>query len=262
MLMLLLMLMQLLALLSAVAHAGAGPMKVTDDWHYPTEEPAETAAVFALGLRVEALSAGSNTTGEITLRAANGSRATATGAGQLIFGWRLRGFLVGCEAVAAAADNGSLAILEHDATRWGRIEFVAEGDQLGAAGGPSAAGRRLRKGVGRTDAVRRPRYGLAAHDPAYFAKATGDPNDWIKRSMQNASRFGETTWVAAAARMVPTFDYAITGHPGAHTKFSVAPDGRVYLANFSIFAGAAHRPNVSGQIQPGVLLFDPKVRPL
>ena len=61
--------------------------------------------------------------------------------------------------------------------------------------------------------------------------------------------------------MVPTSEYAITGNVDAHTKFSVAPDGRVYLANFSIYAGPDHHPKVVAggpPVQPGVLLFDPK----
>jgi hypothetical protein len=77
---------------------------------------------------------------------------------------------------------------------------------------------------------------------------------------EGVQAFGETTFEAAASRMVPTSEYAITGNVDAHTKFSVAPDGRVYLGNFSIYAGPEHHPHVAtgSDIQPGVLLFDPK----
>jgi hypothetical protein len=38
---------------------------------------------------------------------------------------------------------------------------------------------------------------------------------------------------------VPPRDYAIVGNVDSHTKFSVAQDGRVKLANFSIISPTA-----------------------
>ena len=64
--------------------------------------------------------------------------------------------------------------------------------------------------------------------------------------------------LAAAAQLPPTHDYGIVGNAGSHTKFSVAQDGRVRLANFSIFSPTDQGPNVTGGVQPGVLLFNPQ----
>jgi hypothetical protein len=245
-----------------VVVASSSVVPVIEDFHYPIEEHAELEAVSSVGLTVVALSINSNSTGKLTLSTANGTNATVHTAGEWIFGWRLRGFLIADVHIAAAGGRATLAVLEYEASRWGRLEFVAIGGRVGAAvvaDDVTRPGLALRKGVGRIDQVRRPRYHLRGVDPEYFNKADEDPTDWIKQSMQNASAFGETTFEAAASRMVPTQEYTITGNANAHTKFSVSPDGRVYLGNFSIYAGADHHPNVTGTaLQPGVLLFDPK----
>ena len=259
-----------------VAVSSSSVVPAVEDFHYPAEEHAELEAVSSIGLTVVALSIHSNSTGVLTLSTANGTSATAHAAGEWVFGWRLRGFL-SADGRAAAAVRGAgedsratatttssspspaapapapLAVLEYEADRWGRLEFVALGGRVGATsastsasasasvpaaaapsveGGAGWAGLALRKGVGRIDKVRRPRYNLVGADPDYFTKAEEDPTDWIKQSMENASAFGETTFEAAASRMVPTQEYAITGNANAHTKFSVAPDGRVGTAHY------------------------------
>ena len=72
--------------------------------------------------------------------------------------------------------------------------------------------------------------------------------------------FSETTFAAASSYLAPTHDYAMVGNVRSHTKFSIAQDGKVWLANFSIFSptSADQAPNVTGGMEPGVLLFNPQ----
>ena len=117
----------------------------------------------------------------------------------------------------------------------------------------------LRKGVGNAGTVRRPRYNLTLLDPEYFAKAgamTGD--DFVKRGMVSASKFGEPTFVAAGSRLTPPHDYAIIGNVESHTKFSIAQDGRVRLANFSIYSPMLVGNQTEGG-ELGILVFDPRL---
>ena len=248
------------------------PLPLIEDWHYPREEQPETKALFSVGLRVTALSVESNTTGAITLTARNGSTASATKPGENLLGWELRGFLTG------SGSSGPMAILQFNAERWGMVAYLGPQGKAcvpgdGCACEPGAAvcitgGRLLRKGVGRADSVRRPHYNLVAVDPQYYAKAVADAGDFIKQGMENTSAFGETTFAAAASRLVPPHDYAIVGNVDSHTKFSVAQDGRVKLANFSIYSptllgnDTAGTGDETGRAAGGpvgdVLLFDPK----
>ena len=110
-----------------------------EDWHYPKEEAVEMAALMAANLRVTALTATTNTSGSLTLRAANGSSATASAPGQRLFGWQLRGFL-------AVPGEAPLAILRYDAQRWGFVVFLGSDGRLGPSGVGDGVG--LRKGVG------------------------------------------------------------------------------------------------------------------
>ena len=164
---------QTVVVLGVVLRFGAA--HTVDDWHYPVEEAQETAAMHAVGLRVLHLAVENNSTGELSLQAGNGSTITVRTVGAMAFGWQLRGFL----AAGAVAAPVPLAVLEYTANRWGRVEFVGAGGRVGASTSGSAAatggptgGLVLRKGVGRMDMVRRPRYNLTGQDPAYFAKVS------------------------------------------------------------------------------------------
>jgi hypothetical protein len=48
------------------------------------------------------------------------------------------------------------------------------------------------------------------------------------------SAFGETEFSAAASFLAPSKDYGEVGNVASHTKFVVAPDGRVRCANGSV----------------------------
>ena len=95
---------------------------------------------------------------------------------------------------------------------------------------------------------------LEEADPDYFVKARDLPDDWLKGRMCNSSADGEPTFESAASLLPPSRDYAMVGNVGAHTKFSVSPDGRVTSGNFSIFVATvwANDTGNSG------ILFDPR----
>jgi hypothetical protein len=241
------------------------PLDPTDDWHYPAEEATEMLALLESGLQVTELRADSNVTGTLTLRVANGSSTTMHLPGDKAFGWTLRGFLDVSPGrrsdqptlrQIATAETGSLAVLEHEAARWGFIAFLGPEGRLGPSG--VVGGHGFRKGVGRTSALLRPRLDPRLTTSTYYQQALADPTDALARAMENSSAFAETTFAAAAAYLSPTHDYTLVGNPQSHTKFSIAQDGKTWLANFSIFSPTDQGPNVTGGQEPGVLLFDPQ----
>lgn len=254
-------------------------------------------ALLATGLHVVALRATGNATGTLTLGTADGATATVQlpGAGPASrtgFGWTLRGFLcpaatrtvslgappqpkpaggnptsqqrsaqtdalpIPADAASTDAANSCLAVLEFNAARWGYIAFLGPDGRLGLAG--VSGGQGFRKGVGEVSALLRPRLDPRVGTAGYIAAALADPDDILARTMEGGSAFGETTFAAAAAYLAPTHDYAIVGTVQSHTKFSVAQDGKVWLANFSIYSPTDQGPNVTGGEEPGVLLFSPQ----
>jgi hypothetical protein len=162
-----------------------------------------------------------------------------------------------------------IAVLERDWGRWGLVVYVQqqedrvlpvsllEGrgcpDIVTSKGGPlPTMCFAIRKGVGDTSALERPRYQLEAADPDYFVKARDIPTDWLKAQMLMTND-GEPTFNSAASLLPPSKDYAMVGNVAAHTKISVSPDGRMKSGNHSIFV-AMEWGNITG----GSLLFDPR----
>jgi hypothetical protein len=254
---------------SSTKHAPSiPPLHPIDDWHYPAEEAAEMQALLSSGLRVTKLHCESNVTGTLTMRVANGSSATVHVPGDKVLGWTLRGFLTPGTGLApdqwsvrsqigtAAAAMGCLAIADFEAPRWGFTVFLGPDFQLGPSGVVNGYG--LRKGVGRISALLRPKLDPRLSSSNYYAQAVADPRDALSSAMENESVFAETTFSAAAAYLPPTHDYGLVGNPQSHTKFSIAQDGKIHLANFSIFSPIDQGPNVTGGKQPGVLLFNPQ----
>ena len=169
------------------------PVPLVDDWHFPGEEAEELAA--AEQLRVVSVDAASNSSGTIRLSVGS-APVESLGVGNTTrSGWQLRSFIVSAGlgppiAVAICIKNDELCIendefciknddfnaniqvLERDWSRWGTVLFVqlaadelaTEHQQLGECGLVAAPTGCFvaRKGVGRTSALRRPRYALEA----------------------------------------------------------------------------------------------------
>ena len=217
------------------------PFPTVEDWHFPSEELGAEALGWARPPSVAALTATTNTSGLLVLSSNGTSSATLHSPGDTGLGWTLVCFLTG------AGDGAVRAVLERDYARWGLIGFFS------AASAPLL----LRKGVGSTSAVRRPRYSLSARSPTYWHDARDDPLDLVKTRALAASEFGEATFDAFASLLPPTKDYMEVGNIGSHSKFSVALDGRVRSANFSIFSPMLVGNKTKGE-EPSALLFDPR----
>ena len=233
--------------------ARISPLGPIDDWHYPQEESTEMHALLKSGLKVMKLHVDSNATGTLTLRVANGTSATMHLPGDTAFGWVLRGFLSSDDSLTSGSP---LAVLEFEADRWGIVVFLTSHGRLSPSS--LSGGWGFRKGVGEPSQLRQPQLDPRLNTSSYYTTALADPTDALTRAMESASAFGETTFATAAAYLAPTHDYSITGNSHAHTKFSVAQDGKVWLANFSIYSPIDKGPNTTGGKEPGVLLFNPQ----
>ena len=219
--------------------APSPPFPIVEDWHFPSEELGVEASGWARPPSVTALTATTNTSGLLLLSANATSSAALRFPGDTGLGWTLVCFLIG--------DGAVRAVLERDYARWGLIGFFS------AASVPLL----LRKGVGRTSALQRPRYSLADHSPSYWRDTRDDPHDLVKTRALAASEFGEATFDAFASLLPPTKDYMEVGNIGSHSKFSLALDGRVRSANFSIYSPTLVGNSTTGH-EPSALLFDPR----
>lgn len=221
---------------------------VVEDWHYPHEEATEAADSAKVPLVATNVDATGGASGSVTLATPDGSQSiTLTVVGTSFLGWSLRGF------VPKSSVSGAYAVVERNWARWGYVAFVSTGARVCAKDGAMC----FRKGVGNVSSTRRPRYNLTDIDAQYFVNAAGDPLDFVRREMEAASPWGETTFAAAASLLPPSHDYGIVGGVDSHTKFSVAQDGRVRLANYSIYS-PTQVGNVTEGREIGVLLFDPR----
>jgi hypothetical protein len=228
-----------------------------DDWHFPAEERAELAA--AGQLWIVSVDAASNSSGKIHLSVGS-APVESLGVGDTArSGWQLRSFIVG------AGLGPPIAVLEHDWSRWGSLLFVQpsitaeEGlQQLGECELVAAPTLCFvaRKGVGRTSALRRPRYVLEAVDRDYFDKARDSPTDYLRERMCETTD-GEPTFASAASLLPPSRDYAMVGNSVAHTKFSVSADGRVKSGNHSIYT-PMEQADVTNGADGSELLWDPR----
>ena len=274
------MLLVLVALLEGVLTTlppSFPPSPALDDWHFPLEEADELAA--AVRIRVSEFRATSNSTGTVEIVGLPGvgwevaTAAHTIAVGEQALNWTLRSFLI--PATGAAAPT--YAVLERDWGRWGALIIVQDASRqpslvAGGAGWPpplcpscSVAPQNpcafIRKGVGKLAALRRPQYSLQAADEGYFDKAASEPHDWLRQRFVSHTPDHEPTFVSAASVLTPALDYSEVGNRDAHSKFSVAPDGRVSSANFSIRVDMRHGATPTGGGGPGAgnhLLFDPR----
>ena len=233
------------------------PVPPVEDWHFPEEERAELAA--AGQLRIVSVDAASNSSGTIHLSVGSAPVESLGVGDTACSGWQLRSFIVG------AGLGPPIAVLEHDWSRWGSLLFVQpsataeEGlQQLGECELVAAPTSCFvaRKGVGRTSALRRPRYALEAVDRDYFVKARDLPTDYLRERMCETTD-GEPTFASAASLLPPSRDYAMVGNLAAHTKFSVSADGRVKSGNHSIYT-PMEQADVTNGADGSELLWDPR----
>ena len=147
-------------------------------------------------------------------------------------------------------------MLEFESIRWGFVVFLGPAGELSPAG--VRGGRGFRRGLGRASALLRPKLDPLLTNSSYYAQMLTVPTDQIRQAMETSSPFQETTFAAASAYLLPTHDYTLVGNVQSHTKFSLAQDGKVWLANFSIYSPTDQGADVTGGQEPGVLLFNPQ----
>jgi hypothetical protein len=140
-----------------------------------------------------------------------------------------------------------LVVLEFESARWGFVAFLGLAGRLGVGG--MSGGHGFRKGVGRPSDLRAPQLNPQLTSAAYYTAALADPADRLKQAMENAFASGETSFAAAAAYLAPTHEYAVVGNRESHIKFSVAQDGKIWLANFSIYSPTDQVSHFTSNIQ-------------
>ena len=206
-----------------------------EDEHYPTEEPAESAAA-APAL----LSSGASWA---VLAPPSGGTPVNTTIGGWAFGFQL---LVVLPSGALPVPGGPFAVLERTFSRWGFFAYVSQ------SGGEIA---RLRKGVGEAANLVMPRYSyLADQSCGYYGNVYNNATDLIGTLLlSEPGGDGEANYANAIKYLPPQRDYASIGGIWPYNKFSVSPDGRIKIADDAIYT-----PTSSvNESQPGVLVFDP-----
>eukprot|EP01064_Diplonema_japonicum_P005793 TRINITY_DN1382_c1_g2_i1.p1 TRINITY_DN1382_c1_g2~~TRINITY_DN1382_c1_g2_i1.p1 ORF type:complete len:871 (+),score=191.10 TRINITY_DN1382_c1_g2_i1:40-2652(+) len=215
---------------AALLGVAVGSMpSLVEDWHYPSEEPAQSKA---MAVPHVVSIAGGNVS--MTVNGSTGSGAV----GQIVLGW----------AVNYVADDG--CVLEKDYQRWGTIIFY-EGN---AAAGYKMS-RKIRKGTGLASEVVRPLYNLSGWNAQYFDLATNSPDDYLGSLLRENSVNNEPQFAVAASLLTPSRDYTMVGVPGSITKYSVSQCGIIKIANFSIYT-----PEVGKTEKDpcGTTVFDPR----
>lgn len=216
------------------------PVPIVDDWHYPIEEIDESSQLMSMFPILKALTVTDNTTGSVTFQDPTSGKIEHGSVGTTFFGvWFVQSFLLRSHALP-------FVVLEHNFARWGVIAYV----QL------NASAVILRHGVGLVSKIQRPRYNLTQPYSKYWNRATNDPEDWLAVRIRNLTA-GEADFKHSASFLTPPRDYTMVGVPNAHTKFSVSLDGRINVANLSIFV-----PTLEGDVTIGkektVQVFDPR----
>jgi hypothetical protein len=184
-------------LVCLVAHADAE----FDDFHYPSEEPAELAAVDIPQLT----SAAPPNKAVLQLK----GMAINVTVGDVAFGeWHVLSVL-----------SDSVA-LERNFKRWGLLTFVHKGS------GPTL----LRKSVGELADIKQPYFNLTGTDPHYFDKASSNLDDYLYHQAVEQTEFKELTFPSAASTLAPQRDYASISNNEDVVKFVVTYIGRVKCA--------------------------------
>ena len=253
----LLLLLQLVGAGGAAGGSAALPTPPTayDDWHFPSEEPAELAA--AKPVFVENFDPAART---VSISSDGGTPSTLAVGGTAL-NWTLRAVMD-----SEGAAHPPTAVLERNWARWGALVYLQEEHQGGGGAAQpaqscSVAPRNpcvsfLRKGVGDINRLKRPRYALTASNANYFTEATTSTDDYLKKLFINITADLEPTFASAASVLPPTLDYALVKNIDAHSGFSVSPQGRVMAANFSI---REQMQRGNAPLSPGgLLLFDPR----
>ena len=174
-----------------------------DDFHYPSEEPAELAgADVPECIKISP--------GSAELRdPVTGQTATLTEGGVAFGRWHV---------LSVVGDHPSFVALERNYARWGLLAFVA----------PALPPVLSRKSVGELAKIVQPRFNLSRDvGPSYFSDVIAGLNDVALDESLKLTADGEPTYAAAAAALAPQRDVAAIGNAADVVKFAVTHNGRV-----------------------------------
>jgi hypothetical protein len=160
--------------------ADVDPYTPYDDFHYPTEEPAELKTA-----KSSIPSVISITNGHATVEIAGKPQDVTPGdkAGD----WSIQAILE------------SRVVMERDFKRWGLLVFAAAGSNSLTI---------LRKSIGDIKSIRQPRFNFSSLDSNYWDNVKADPTDLPSKLAINHTSDKEMTYASVAATLAPQRDYA------------------------------------------------------
>jgi len=185
-----------------------------DDFHYPSEEPAERAsAPLPTCVSVNAAKETATLVDDIT------GKTQAVPTGGVAFGaWHV---------LSIRSSSGASVAVERNFNRWGLLAILPCGKVEG--GLPLYVAR---KSVGALDQIVQPRFNLTRDvGESWWSNVDSGLRDYaMDLAIANLSANGEPTFAVAARMMVPQRDIASISNPDDVTKFVVAHSGRIKCA--------------------------------
>lgn len=221
------------------------PVIAQDDVWYPPEEPAEAASSSVLSVSQTSIAPDQCWALLQVQDPSAGPQTLNVTCGSMAFGYTLLAILPSLTANTSV--TAPVAVLERLYSRWGFYSYVAQG----AAPGTEIV--RVRKGTGTVTDLVMPNYNyLLEEDCLYWNKVDINSTDYIRARVMIDTN-GQPTFAAAQSYMAPQRDYAHIGGIVPYQKYSVAPDGRIKLADGAIWT----TDNLANETGPGTLIFDP-----
>ena len=183
--------------------APSKPIPRLEDYHYPSEEPAQRAHATATMPHLVQTGAGDQAhfidpfTGKTFVLTVGG------GAGPN--GW----FLADVDADSA--------VIEISFNAWGMLAYLQSGT--------TSPARTIRKPVGRLQSIRQPRYAFDTVDKDFKCKQDIDPTDFLATCARSVSGSEDIDIQAAISVLEPNPDSALFGNPEELNKWSLSSDG-------------------------------------
>lgn len=191
-----------------------------DDYHYPSSEAAELAAVLEAMPVLERTGVSATTTSSTAyfIIPSTGHRFELTVGKGSAYGWSLAAVMV---KVALTNQDRAIAVIEKSFQEWGLLVYL----QTNA----TKPLRTMRKPVGVLSSIREPRYALEKEvDPDFKCKQDIDPTDFLTTCASSISPGKEEVSIAAAISVLePNPDSALFGNPEELNKWSLRHDGVV-----------------------------------
>ena len=206
-----------------------------DDFHYPSEEPAERAVAEASMPRLVDVQQAVSDTSRATLACGTGGLPTNLSIGQSLrcgsCSWRLNAVWENTSSPSFAAELAdklapvAFAAVEHSFSRWGLLAIISSD--------VSSSPVSLRKSVGSLSAIKQPWYNLT---DSYLSNVSASLEDLPTVLARNHTMHGEPDYNSIAATLAPQRDTVAISHAADVVKFAVAYSGRVKCASTGILA--------------------------